>query len=108
MLVSKRITIKQKPTTTSDHGRKVISETFENDFINGSIQPWDGELVKSLPEISRTKQKYVLFTSSFLNIYDSTQPHQVYINNQWFDILASEIWSEGIIHNCYVLAKLDE
>ena len=64
--------------------------------ITASVQPTSGEEMLSLPEGRRNKKVYSLFTSTPINlIYAGTNPDQIEIFGERFEIFQVEIWQNN-------------
>lgn len=67
--------------------------------ITASIQPTTGEEMLSLPEGRRNKKTYSLFTSTKVDVIhgvnDSTNPDQIEIYGERYEIVRVEIWQNN-------------
>lgn len=82
--------------------------------ITASIQPTTGEDVLSIPEGRRNRKSYALFTSTPIEtlhgINDSTNPDQVLIFGERFEVVKVEIWQNnppvfGIVNHYKIIAS---
>lgn len=89
-------------------------DTFSAEYtISASVQPLGvngmAQLMESLPEGRRVRKAYRLYTDDTINEVGATNPTQVQLFNEWYEIYQISLWTNNVIdHNKYVAAKMDE
>lgn len=100
--------IRSAATSTFDKGVRIPGVVSSTTYIQGSLQPYDGLKIKTMPDSVRERIKFALFTETALQSYDKAQPHQVQVNSEWFDVHSDEQWSVMLSHHKYYLCKIKE
>lgn len=102
------ITGKRKSASTNVDGRFTPGSQTDISF-KASIQPLNGKELESLPEGRREKDTYNIYTDFQLRTVDeegNTNPDQVDIFGQSFEIIKVDTWKNNVIPHYKAIASL--
>jgi hypothetical protein len=108
MLGAKLTNVRLQNQSTFDHGRMVVGTYGASFQLMLSCQPTSGTDIKTFPDSVRESVKYLVLSYVPLNTYDKTQPHQIQVDGEWFDLTGCESFSSIIPHYEYYACKVKE
>ena len=104
---SRAIQRRQVGAATFVKGKRTHGTPGTPFMIYGTTQPANGKEVETLEESIRSTVRYKLYSGSNLNTHETAMPHQIQVDNEWYDITESQLWNNNILpHKKYFLFKI--
>ena len=105
------LTGKRFAAPTIVKGRKTAEGTESPLSFTASVQPLSPKELNALPEGERESAKFKLYTDFALRTVVTgdagTNPDQVQINSEWYDVTGVDVWGNNVIpHYKVIVSKL--